>query len=378
MAGLYRAGHVADTFGCAIALADIRRAQGRPREAMRTYELALQRALEQGGPALRGTADMHVGMSEFYRERDDLPAARQQLLRSQELGEHSGLPQNRYRWRVTMARIREAEGDVSSALDLLDEAERLYVGDFFPDVRPVPAVKARVWVRQGMWADALRWVGDRGLSVEDDLSYLREFEHITLARVLLARDAAERSRYEATGLLERLLRAAEEGARTGSVIEILVLQALAHQTQGDLMAALASLERALTLAEPEGYVRIFVDEGPRMASLLRAAEKQGIAPAYLRLLLTALDDRQESAPVLQGVIDPLSARELDVLRLLASDLDGPDIARELFVSLNTVRTHTGHIYAKLGVNNRRAAVRRAEELDLLKRAHDRRAVVPER
>ena len=367
MAGLRRAGHIADTFGCAIALADIRRTQGRLGEAMRTYEQALQRASEQGGSVLRGTADMYVGMSEIHRERDDLPAATQQLLRSQELGEHLGLPQNRYRWRVAMARIREAEGDLGGALDLLNEAERLYVGDFFPNVRPVPALRARVRVAQGEWGEALGWVRERGLSVDDDLSYLREFEHITLARVLLARytaERAERSSQEATRLLERLLRAAEEGQRTGSVIEILVLQALAHQARDDIPAALASLRRAVTLAEPEGYVRIFADEGPPMASLLRAAAKQGITPSYVRRLLAAVNKTEDSTPASQGLIEPLSERELDVLRLLGTDLGGPDIARELVVSLNTVRTHTKNIYAKLGVNNRRAAVRRAKELDL--------------
>ena len=367
MAGLRRAGHIADTFGCAIALADIRRTQGRLGEAMRTYEQALQRASEQGGPVLRGTADMYVGMSEVHRERDDLPAATQQLLRSQDLGEHLGLPQNRYRWRVAMARIREAEGDLGGALDLLNEAERLYVGDFFPNVRPVPALRARVRVAQGELGEALGWARERGLSVADDLSYLREFEHITLARVLLARYAAERaerSSQEATRLLERLLRAAEEGQRTGSVIEILVLQALAHQARDDIPAALASLRRAVTLAEPEGYVRIFADEGPPMASLLRAAAKQGITPSYVRRLLAAINKTEDSTPASQGLIEPLSERELDVLRLLGTDLGGPDIARELVVSLNTVRTHTKNIYAKLGVNNRRAAVRRAKELDL--------------
>ena len=367
MAGLRRAGHIADTFGCAIALADIRRTQGHLGEAMRTYEQALQRASQQGGSVLRGTADMYVGMSEIHRERDDLPAATQQLLRSQDLGEHNGLPQNRYRWRVAMARIREAEGDLDGALDLLNEAERLYVGDFFPNVRPVPALRARVRVAQGELGEALGWARERGLSVDDDLSYLREFEHITLARVLLARytaERAERSVQEATRLLERLLRAAEEGQRTGSVIEILVLQALARQARGDIPAALASLRRALTLAEPEGYVRIFADEGPPMASLLRAAAKQGIAPRYVRRLLAAVNKTEDSTPASQGLIEPLSERELDVLRLLGTDLGGPEIARELVVSLNTVRTHTKNIYAKLGVNNRRAAVRRARELDL--------------
>ena len=367
MAGLRRAGHIADTFGCAIALADIRRTQGRLGEAMRTYEQALQRASQPGGPVLRGTADMYVGMSELHRERDDLPAATQQLLRSQELGEHTGLPQNRYRWRVAMARIREAEGDLGGALDLLDEAERLYVGDFFPNVRPVPALKARLRVARGELGEALGWARERGLSVADDLSYLCEFEHITLARVLLARYTAERAErpiQEAARLLERLLRAAEEGRRTGSVIEILVLQALTHQARDDGPAALASLQRVLTLAEPEGYVRIFADEGASMAFLLRAAAKQGIASSYVRRLLAAVNKTEDLTPVTKGLIEPLSARELEVLRLLGTDLGGPDIARELVVSLHTVRTHTKNIYAKLGVNNRRAAVRRAGELDL--------------
>ena len=276
-----------------------------------------------------------------------------------------------------MARIREAEGDLGGALDLLDEAERLYVGDFFPNVRPVPAMRARVLVAQGRLGEALGWAREQGLSAEDDLSYLREFEHITLARVLLARYAAERAErtsHEATRLLERLLQAAEAGQRTGSVIEILVLQALAHQARGDIPAALAPLERALTLAEPEGYVRIFVDEGPPMAALLRGGSRnRGSRRA------TSVDSWPPSSktgttstPASQALIEPLSDRELDVLRLLGTDLDGPDIARELVVSLNTVRTHTKNIYAKLGVNNRRAAVRRAEELDL-SRSGDRQS-----
>jgi LuxR family maltose regulon positive regulatory protein len=226
------------------------------------------------------------------------------------------------------------------------------------------------WVTQGRLGQALGWARERGLSVEDDLSYLREFEHITLAKVLLAQDAAEAgARFfdEGTQLLERLLQAAEAGARTGSVIEILVLQAHACQARGDSQAALGSLQHALTLSEPEGYVRIFLDEGPPIIPLLRAAAKDGIVQNYVRRLLAAVNKTQNTAPVQQGLIEPLSERELDVIRLLASDLDGPDIARELVVSLNTVRTHTKNIYAKLGVNNRRAAVRRAQELDLLSR-----------
>jgi LuxR family maltose regulon positive regulatory protein len=374
--GLRRAGFVADILGCSIALADIRSTQGRLGEALRTFEQALQLAGEQGGPVLRGTADMYVGMSEIACERDDLHAARQLLLRSQELGEHTGLPQNRYRWRVAMARVAQAEGNLADALGLLDEAEQLYVSDFFPDVRPVPALRARVWIAQGRLGEARGWAREQGLSVDDDLSYLREFEHITLARLLLARDqgeGAKRSAHEAARLLERLQLAAEAGGRTGRVIEILVLRALAHQALGDSPAALGFLDRAVTLAEPEGNVRVFADEAPPMTSLLRAAAKQEPQRDYVRRLLAAASGTEHNGRVEQALIEPLSQRELDVLRLLGSELDGPAIARELMVSLNTMRTHTKNIYAKLGVTNRRAAVRRAAELNLLPRTHTRRA-----
>src|ERR671917_1653363 len=212
-------------------LADIRIAQGRLNEAVRTYEQSLQVATEQGEPVW-GTASLYVGLSELHRERGDLEAAKQHLLRSKELDEHGGLPETRYRWYVAMARIKEAQGDLDDALDLLDEAERQYVESPDPDVRPVAALKTRVWVAQGRLTEALGWTRERGLSAHDDLSYLREFEHITLARVLLARyksDWEERYIHEAMGLLEHLLIAAEEGGRMGSVIEILMLQALAHE-----------------------------------------------------------------------------------------------------------------------------------------------------
>ncbi len=368
MVHLQMAGNIADAVGGAIALADIRIAQGRLREVMRTYEQALQLATAQGEPLLRGAADMHVGMSALERERNNLKAARQHLVRSQELGEHIGFPQYPYRWRVAMARIRQAESDLDGALALLDEAEQRYMSDFSPDVRPVAALKTRVWVTQGRLGDALDWVREQGLSAQDELSYGREFEHITLARVLLAQyqsERADRSIREALRLLERLLHAAEAGERTGSVIEILVLQALAHQMQGDIPAALVPLQRAMTLAEPEDYVRLLVDEGPPMAVLLGKAAKHRDAPTYVRRLLAAFGTAADRPPGNQVVIEPLSDRERGVLRLLGTDLDGPDIARALMVSLSTLRTHTRNIYTKLGVNSRRAAVRRAEELHLL-------------
>jgi LuxR family maltose regulon positive regulatory protein len=257
------------------------------------------------------------------------------------------------------------------------------MGDFSPNVRPVPAMRARVLAAQGDVPQALAWAREQGLSVDDNLSYVREFEHITLARVLLAQHATDGdvdSLHQVARLLDRLLSAADAGGRSGSVIEILVLQALAHRAGGDTPGALAPLERALTLAEPEGYVRMFVGEGPPMASLLEAAAGRRPGSDYVRRLLASFAHDDGTGPWpspvdrstrgSDGFVEPLSERELDVLRLLASDLDGPAIARRLFVSVNTMRTHTKSIYAKLGVNSRRAAVRRAEDLDLLSPSRD--------
>ena len=186
MASLAKAGHVADVVAGAVTLADLRIAQGRLREAMTLYEEGLQRAIEHGVPALRGAADMHSGLSQLLYERDDLEAALQHVQMSRDLGVPAGFPQNEYRWRVALARIRQAQGDLDGALDLLSEAERLYAGDFSPNVRPVSALQARVWVAFGRRDEALGWARTQGLSPADDLSYLHEFEHITLARVLLA------------------------------------------------------------------------------------------------------------------------------------------------------------------------------------------------
>jgi LuxR family maltose regulon positive regulatory protein len=364
---LEHAGHDTDVLGCALALADVQLAQGRQREAMRTYERGLVIGERDDRRVLRGTPDMHVGISELHRERNDLDAAREHLRRSTSLGEHMGLPQHRYRWRVAEARIRQAEQDLNGALRLLDEADRVYAGDFSPKVRPVPALRARLQVARGDLAAALDWARQSGVTDDDEPGYLREYEHITLARVLLARGASEQGERfleEATRLLARLLPAAEQGGRAAAVIEILVLQAMAHHLRGDVRAALECLRPAVALAEPEDYVRLFADEGPPMAFLLRALAKQEGPWHYLRRLLAALAGTPASGQR-QSLVDPLSVRELEVLRLLATDLSGPDIARELVVSLNTVRTHTKHIYTKLGVSNRRAAVRKGQQLNLL-------------
>jgi LuxR family maltose regulon positive regulatory protein len=193
---------------------------------------------------------------------------------------------------------------------------------------------------------------------------LHEFEHLTLARLEIANP-------QVNALLARLLQAAEAQKRRGSALDILLVQALAHEAQGNRPQALAALERALALAEPEGYVRIFVDEGEAMRLLIEKQSRNRDHPlsGYADKLLVAFTQpvvAPKSALIHQksDMIEPLSERELEVLKLLRTDLNGPEIARDCMVSLSTIRTHTQNIYAKLGVNNRRAAVRRAEELDL--------------
>jgi LuxR family maltose regulon positive regulatory protein len=367
MAMMLRFGHASDVLACAIAVADLELAQGRLSDAKRTYERALELIATQGAAGVRGTADMHVGLSSVLLERNDQQGAAEFLLRSKELNDHAGLPQNPYRFRVAMAHLRHAEGDLDGADALLKEAQRVYTGDYSPNVRPIPALRARLHLAQGRMADAAAWVRDCGVTVDDELSYLREFEHITLARVLLAQYAHEQRQpalAAATRLLERLLVAAEQGGRTRNVIEILLLTAHAQQAGGDMATAFAALQRALAMGEPEGYVRVFLDEGTPVVSLLTALAKQDRSERYARQLLNAVDTNGDHTSSGQRLVDPLSSRELDVLRLLATDLTGPDIARELVVSLSTVRSHTKSIYVKLGVNSRRAAVRLAKELNL--------------
>jgi len=244
----------------------------------------------------------------------------------------------------------------------------VYFGDFAPNVQPVAAVRTRLRIRRNELADAQEWAKEWQVSSEDNPSYLREYEHLTLARLLIAEHQvkpADRDVGRVLALLDRLLAAAQLGGRGPSVIEVLMLQAIAHDAGKDSPAALAALHRAVTLAQPEGYVRLFTDEGPPMVVLLKALRKQPAAPAYVNHLVAATTTIASPAPLPQQLLEPLSERELDVLRLLGGDLGGPAIARQLSISLNTVRTHTKNIYAKLGVASRRDAVRQARDFNLI-------------
>jgi LuxR family maltose regulon positive regulatory protein len=317
-------------------------------------------------------ADLYRALGELHLERGDLSAAAEHLLISKELGEKAELPVWQYRWRVARARLDETQGDLQGALDQLDEAERSFVRSPLPDFRPISALKARIWATRGRVAEALEWARERGLSADDDLSYLREFEHMTVARVLIAQDASERvdcAVDDATSLLERLLHAAEEGGRMGSVIEILAMQALAHQALGNTELALAPLERAVSLAEPEGYVRVFVDEGPPMSRLLQEAASRGVATDGARRLLAAFPsaERGGSGPSRDRCEGKglLSDREVEVLQHIAAGLTNREIAEKLYLSLYTVKAHARSIYDKLDAHSRTQAVANARDLGIL-------------
>ena len=325
-AEMIAAGNLFEAVGTTFVLADIRLALGRLREALRTYEQALQLAADLGERMPIGTSDLYRGIAELYCELGDLETAQQHLSRARQLGEGAVLTGWPHRLRVAEARLKEARGELAGALSLLQEAERLYIRGPLPDVRPVAALKARVLLRLGRLTEAMEWAHEHRLSADDDLSYLGEFEHITLARLLIAQSRsglADEAMRKAMGLLERLLQAAEAGGRMGSAIEILALQALAHRTKGDMPLALASLKRALTLAEPESYVRVFADEGPAMAELLQEAAKRGIAPDYARRLRSGFGQPQGGTPSAQLLSEPLSERELEVLRLLGDGVERP-------------------------------------------------------
>jgi LuxR family maltose regulon positive regulatory protein len=368
---LLAAGDIPDAISASTVLPGVRPALGRLREASDAIGRLLQVVLDRGEPLPPETADLYRDLAELDLERGELTTAGEHLLRSRELGEQGDLPVWRWRWRVARARLDQAEGDLEGAQKMLDDAQRLFVRTPLPDVRPIPALRARVWAAQGRVADALGWARERGLSIDDDLCYLHEFEHLTLAAVLIARSAIEPvdGAHDALTLLERLLHAAEAGGRTGSVIEILVLQALAHEALGDTSLAITPLERAISLAEPERYVQVFASEGPPMVRLLQEVAARGSGPDSARRLLAAFPSvTSEGSPRWNGRragLEHLSKREVEVLHYIAGGLTNQEIADRLYLSLFTVKAHARSIYDKLDAHSRTQAAARARELGIL-------------
>jgi LuxR family transcriptional regulator, maltose regulon positive regulatory protein len=359
------AGDVADELGSAVPLASMWMGRGHPAEARRLYERALATAHERRGAALATLGDLHAGVADVLVEQGELDAAEEHLQSARALGEPASLLENGHRWYVAMSRLKRALGDLEAAAELLVRAQALYLPGFFPDVRPVQAQLARTRIAQGRLAEAWEWARDHEPRQPDQPSYLEEFDQLTHVRLLLAQHRADGDAShlaDAADRLGRLVTGAEAGGRGGSLVEIRMLRALVHQAR-DERAAAASELGALLEALPAGYVRIFLDEGEPMDELLRAVERLPRAGDLARRLRHAAY-RQLPVPT-AGEAEGLSEREVEVLRLLATSLSGPEIARELFVSLNTLRTHTKHIFTKLDVNTRRAAVTRADERGLL-------------
>ncbi|MCB9162287.1 MAG: AAA family ATPase [Caldilineaceae bacterium] len=372
VASLHKAGHVHFQLVGTVALADILVAQGRLHEAVRTYTRALHFAAAQGTRARQAETGLHVGLGELHLEQGDLAQVEDHLQRAEELADHVWSPATEARLCVVQARLMAAQGDIDAALELLNRADQASAQPAQGDLRPLAAWRTRLLLRQGNLPGALAWVRTRGLKADDACSYRTEFEHITLARVRMAEYAggrAPQALHEALDLLARLLDAAEAGGRDGSVIEILVLQARAHQEGDDIPAAVPALMRALALAEPQGYVHIFAAEGRPMQTLLAECLAGGADASYVTRLLAAITptpDGELAAPAAnQLLVEPLSARELDVLHLLDAGYSNQAIADELVIAVSTVKKHVNNIFGKLGVTSRTQAVSHARKLALL-------------
>jgi LuxR family transcriptional regulator, maltose regulon positive regulatory protein len=362
-------------------LAQAQRAQGRLGAALHTCQQALVAACQpdQSPPPVAGLA--HVGVAEVLRERNQLDAALDHATQGVRLCRQLGYAQWLTTSLTTLAWTRQARGDQAGALQAIQEAEGILPsGEAVVDLFfPVAVQRARLLLAHGEVAATGRWVAQRGLAADDEPSYAREREYLVLARLLLAQQLPDRG----LRLLERLHDLAAGQGRVGSRIEVRVLQALALAGHGDEAAALAALAEALTLAGPEGHVRVFADEGAPMAALLGKLLSPGrlpdalahnVPPDYLHRLTDALEpDRVSAAPparrgaatVAPGLIEPLSERELEVLELLAAGRSNRQIADELVVALDTVKKHVSHILDKLGAANRTQAVTRARELALI-------------
>ena len=297
VASLHAAGNVVDELSSTALLAEMWTVAGRPSKARELCRRALSAAEALGIPAARAAADLHVQLAELDLDAGDRAAAEAHLAAASPLAAYELASESRYRWFVAAARLAADEGDHARAVALLDEADEHYRPGFYPNVRPIAAVRARVWIAAGDLDKASDWVVDRGLTPADETTYLTEYEHLTLARLLIAQHAPGS---DVNGLLTRLRTAAEVSGRKGSLAEIRTL----------LAATATTREQAL----------------PGMA---------------------------------------LTIRELEVLRLLDSELTAPQIAQRLFVSHNTLRTHTKHIFTKLDVTTRRAAVARGRERGLI-------------
>jgi len=353
--------------------ARVRAEQGRLREADEEFRRALRLLIEEGFELSPAAGIVYIGMADLRYERDDLDEAEHALERGMELAERTGDVSTLVWAYVTLSRNKRARGDEDGALERARQAERV-ARDAGADLQIAIALAwmTRLLLGQGDLTEALAFEEERAANAENATDAARVVDRLTLARLLHAQGRHR----EALPLLEELGETAEAAGRTGNLIEILALQALALWAESKKERAVSALADALTLAEPEGYVRTIVDEGPQMTTLLSevlGAKQRGrtdllrcVSAHYLKKLLAALErDVASAASPAAGLPEPLSERELEVLRLIASGKSNRRIATELFVSVGTVKTHINHLYRKLDAHSRTQALARARELKLL-------------
>jgi LuxR family maltose regulon positive regulatory protein len=358
-------------------IADIQVFQGQLGRAMETYLQVL--AWGDNGIPQKGALVAHAGLANVLYELDRLDAALDHVQSGLEQLEQVGGPGAALWIYRTLARVLQAKGKWADALDALDRAYQSGESAQIPFVMAqAAALRARVLLAQGDLEAATAWAADSGLNPDDaEASHpgLREAEYLALARVHAAQDRHAESLY----LLDRLMQSAQAESRDGSVIEILAIQALINQAQGNRQLALDRLERALTLAEPEGYVRVFVDEGEPMAllladlqSILNRTVSTSVDDASLRLLaytdklLPAFSQSHQAISTQPGTaIEALSERELDILRLISLGLTNQEIAAALVIAVSTVKSHINNLYSKLGTQRRTQAIAIARERGLL-------------
>lgn len=349
-------------------LANLRIAQGRRQEAERLCQKALSLAGSRAA-APQGTADILVTLAALALGRNRLDEAGDLLQRAQSLGEHARLKESAHHWCLLQSQLEAAQGRFANARDLLEEARAVQNPSPVPDFAPIDAWQARYDILSGDLDTATRWAQANGLSASDASSPAQVFSHLTLAHLLVARhrhDPASQSAQQAENLLLRLRDEADARHHHGNLVEIDLLLALSQQLTGNEDSARDALRNALTIPEAEQQAFRFVSLDDASTDWIRKTLADLDTPAWARALVTPptpITSPKQAAET-PPLVEPLSDRELDVLRMLHGELSGPEIAASLFVSLNTLRTHTKNIYSKLGVNNRRAAVRRAGELGL--------------
>ena len=353
--------------------------QGRLRQAAATYAQVMQ--VVPGPEVLQtmySSLFYYFSLGDLLCECNDLEAAERHLVQGMALvnGTLTLEPFVAILGYAALARLQQAQGNGREARATLDALAQVAGQRHFPPhlLTQVAAVRAQLDLAQGNVVAAIRWADTSGLSASDiDLPYARERDYLTLARVRLAQgrdDPAAPFLQDVLHLLDRLRESAEAKARMNSVLEILVLRALAQEAQGDQMAALSTLERALVFAAPEGYMRLFVDEGEPMLALLRLAQARSSVPGYVATLLPAFGEQQAStlpppSPRPGSLVEPLTEREREVLHLLLAGASNREIAGRLVVSVNTVKRHVYNLCGKLGVQSRTQAIARARTLDLL-------------